>query len=143
MKKAPLLALIAVLLLASLPFVWRKGKGGWRKLKTTVATMRSGCPADAAQRKDFGAASYNWAIRKLDGEEISFSQFRGKPVFLNVWATWCGPCVQEMPEIQALYESLKDSETAFVLLSEEELDEVKPFVREQGLDVPIYIATGA
>lgn len=137
-------ALLFVLFLLVLQYVrlqrpHEKGeRGGWPQ-----SSGRSGCPADPAQRKDFGVASYSWSLRSLDGEEISFSQFRGKTVFLNVWATWCGPCISEMPDIQQLYESMKGQGVVFVLLSEEELEPVKEFVAEQGLEAPIYIATSA
>lgn len=138
-------ALLFVFLFLALEYAWlrrphEEGRGGGRP---RIGSSRSGCPADSAQRKDYGVANYSWSLKSLDGEEISFSQFRGKTVFLNVWATWCGPCVDEMPDIQALYESLKNEAVAFVLLSEEEMGPVKEFVAEQGLDAPIYIATSS
>lgn len=137
-------ALLFVFFFLALEYAWlqkphEKGKRtGWPR----IGSSRSGCPADPAQRKDLGATDYRWSLKTLDGEEISFSQFRGKAIFLNVWATWCGPCVEEMPDIQALYESIKGDTVSFVLLSEEELEPVKEFVAEHGLAVPIYIATG-
>jgi thiol-disulfide isomerase/thioredoxin len=47
-------------------------------------------------------AEYDWPLFDLDDRPVSFSRFKGKPVFLNIWATWCGPCVQEMPSIAEL-----------------------------------------
>jgi len=138
-------ALLLVFLFLALEYSWVQSphapyKG--RRRGWGLGAMRSGCPADATQRKDFGAADYHWSLKTLDGKEISFSQFRGKPVFLNVWATWCGPCVEEMPEIEALAEAMKGRDVAFVLLSEESVDEVKEFVLAQGLTAPIYVANG-
>jgi thiol-disulfide isomerase/thioredoxin len=82
----------------------------------------------------------NWAIADLDGKEITARELRGKVVFLNRWATWCGPCVQEMPSIQALYESLRDSDVAFVILSDEKADKVKSFVKKRQWSLPVYLA---
>jgi len=47
-------------------------------------------------------AEYAWSLFDLDDQPVRFSRFRGKPVFLNIWATWCGPCVREMPSIARL-----------------------------------------
>jgi thiol-disulfide isomerase/thioredoxin len=47
-------------------------------------------------------AAYNWSVLDLDDQPVSFSRFKGKTVFLNIWATWCGPCVSEMPSIARL-----------------------------------------
>ena len=56
-------------------------------------------------------ASYELTLRPLDGEPVHMESFRGHTVFLNLWATWCAPCLAEMPYIQKLYEDLlADSE---------------------------------
>jgi thiol-disulfide isomerase/thioredoxin len=47
-------------------------------------------------------ADYNWTLADLDGQAVPFAKFKGKTVFLNIWATWCGPCVGEMPSIAKL-----------------------------------------
>jgi len=47
-------------------------------------------------------ADYNWTLMDLDGQAVPFAKFKGKTVFLNIWATWCGPCVGEMPSIAKL-----------------------------------------
>jgi thiol-disulfide isomerase/thioredoxin len=47
-------------------------------------------------------ADYNWTLTDLDGQAVSFAKFKGKTVFLNIWATWCPPCVREMPSIAKL-----------------------------------------
>jgi len=47
-------------------------------------------------------AEYNWTLHDLDGRPVKFSAYEGKAVFLNIWATWCPPCVAEMPSIARL-----------------------------------------
>ena len=58
----------------------------------------------------------------LDDRPVHFSKFKGKPLFLNIWATWCGPCVQEMPSIARLAENprLKGKGIQFVCISTDE-----------------------
>lgn len=59
---------------------------------------------------------YNFAVKDKDGTHMEFKDLKGKVIFLNIWATWCGPCRAEMPTIQSLYEHTGDS-VAFVMLS--------------------------
>jgi thiol-disulfide isomerase/thioredoxin len=74
-------------------------------------------------------ADYRWQLVDLDDQPVSLSRFQGKTVFLNVWATWCGPCVQEMPSIAALAKNprLKDRGVEFVCVS---VDDSSPTVRQ-------------
>src|SRR5262245_38469186 len=55
-------------------------------------------------------ADYKWALEDLNGKPIDFAQYQGKPLFLNIWATWCPPCVSELPSIDnlATNQRLKD-----------------------------------
>ena len=62
-------------------------------------------PKRSARLEDSGMttpAAYDWTVLDLDDQPVAFSKFKGKPVFLNFWATWCGPCVREMPSIDTL-----------------------------------------
>ena len=62
-------------------------------------------------------ADYSWTLYDLDDAPVEFSRFRGKTVFLNVWATWCPPCVQEMPSIAKLASNPNLKDVAFVCVS--------------------------
>jgi thiol-disulfide isomerase/thioredoxin len=86
-----------------------------------------------------GRADASWALRTLHGEEVTFGHFQGRPVFVNVWATWCPPCVAEVPSIQDLHDALKDEGVAVILVTNEGLDIVRPFVHRKGWHVPIYV----
>lgn len=77
----------------------------------------------------------------LDGKTISFESLKGKVVFMNMWATWCPPCIAEMPNIQKLYEKVGSDKIAFVMLSldEDGMDKVKKFIDKKGFTFPVYL----
>lgn len=83
-------------------------------------------------------ADYSWTILDLNDRPISFSTFKGRPVFLNIWATWCGPCVAELPSIARLARDpkLAGKSIAFVCVS---TDETSPTVNQflHGKDWPM------
>jgi thiol-disulfide isomerase/thioredoxin len=74
----------------------------------------------------------------LDGTRISLSQLKGKVVFLNFWATWCGPCRSEMPSMEAVYQRLKNKgfEILAVNLGDSK-DEVSAFMSQYKLNFPV------
>jgi len=73
------------------------------------------------------------------GEAVEFSSLKGKTIFVNLWATWCPPCVAEMPSIEKLYKKTKSENNAFVLLSlDEDFEKAKKWVKARNLDIPIY-----
>jgi thiol-disulfide isomerase/thioredoxin len=85
-------------------------------------------------------ASYDWSPVDLNDQPVPFSRFKGKTVFLNFWATWCGPCVREMPSIEKLARNprLQDKNIAFVCVSSDATtDTVRQFVA--GKDWPMTI----
>ena len=84
--------------------------------------------------------NYEWTLRTLGDESISFETFRGKTVFLNIWATWCAPCGMEMPNIERLSRSMADSDVAFVIVSLEDEDVVRSYAERNSLNLPLYVA---
>lgn len=85
---------------------------------------------------------YHWRVRGLDGKELDVAGIKGKVIFLNFWATWCPPCVAEMPSIQGLYDRVKSREISFMCVSEEDGAKVMNFVEERGYSIPIYTLIG-
>jgi len=77
-----------------------------------------------------------------DGEKIYLSDFKGKPVIVNFWATWCGPCRMEFPAFETAYEQYGD-EVEFLMINQTDgqrdtVESVKSFVEENELDFPVY-----
>ena len=80
-------------------------------------------------------------MRTLDGKTVSFESLKGKVIFMNIWATWCPPCVAEMPNIQKLYDKVGSEKIAFVMLSVDEagVEKVKKFIDKKGYTFPVYM----
>jgi thiol-disulfide isomerase/thioredoxin len=91
------------------------------------------------------AAGSGLQMVNLQGQPISLESLKGKVIFLNIWATWCAPCLKEMPDIQRLYEKVKSDKIAFVMLSVDEagIEKVKKFINRKGYTFPVYLATTA
>ena len=72
-----------------------------------------------------------------DGNRIDFNDFKGKKIVINFWATWCPPCIAEMPSLQALYNDYKDV-AVFLFVTQDELATVSAFMKQRNLDLPVY-----
>ena len=85
-----------------------------------------------------GNQARDFTLEALDGREVSLSDFQGKVVLINFWATWCAPCRAEIPDLQAAYETHQGA--GFVVLGvnvEESRAAVEPFVAEFGMTYPV------
>jgi len=98
---------------------------------------------EISREADPDTADYHLRLRTLDGERHSLAELRGRTVFLNFWASWCPPCVAEMPGIAALHESMGD-EVAFVLVNmDQDPAKARAFLDRHGYrDLPVYRPVG-
>ncbi|MFY0653966.1 MAG: TlpA family protein disulfide reductase [Cyclobacteriaceae bacterium] len=94
---------------------------------------------DILEEDEQSLASYNFDLIDESGKRVSFEDFRGKTVFLNIWATWCPPCVAEMPDINNLYAKVDTDKIAFVMISrDDDFNKAKSFMERKAFDFPIY-----
>jgi len=84
-----------------------------------------------------GVLAPDVTVRTLEGEQIQLSELRGRRVILDFWATWCPPCVQEIPHFIELHEETSRDELMIVGVSDEEEGTLKSFVQKQGINYPI------
>ena len=101
------------------------------------------CDPDARPRGPLqaGDRAPEYGARSLAGDSISLGDFRGRPVLLNVWATWCAPCREEMPELQELFNRYEDR-LAVLGVSVDRPGaehEIVRFVDGAGVDFPILL----
>jgi thiol-disulfide isomerase/thioredoxin len=97
-----------------------------------------------ANRKD-ELFDYNFQIKDLKGNKVDISEFKNKVIFLNMWATWCGPCRAEMPAIQKLYDSVANEKIVFVMLSldkDEHQPKIVSYIKDKEFRFPVYQPTG-
>ena len=87
----------------------------------------------------------NFTVLDLDGNEVNLTDFFGKPIILNFWASWCGPCKMEMPDFNEAYAAYKD-EIEFLMVnmtdgSRETVEKASSFIAESGYTFPVYYDT--
>jgi peroxiredoxin len=104
-----------------------------------VLTRPSAVPDDTTPR--VGQPLADFVLPDLAGRLVQLSALRGKVVFINIWATWCPPCVEEMPTIQRLYERLHDRGVEVLAISIDALGAqvVAPFMQQYRLTFPALL----
>ena len=106
-------------------------------LWTLVTVGPSGRDTAAREAPDF-------SFPDVKGRPTALSDFRGKVVLLDFWATWCEPCLEEMPDLARFYETHKASSFTIVgvAMDAEGAPVVAPFVRQNGISYPILVSGG-
>lgn len=90
-----------------------------------------------------GKEAPDFAVTALDGQTYNLSDFRGRPVWINFWASWCPPCRAENPDIQAVYEANKDAGLVVIAVAiGEDASAVRGYAERTGLDYTIGLDTG-
>lgn len=110
--------------------LWTKPSGRGRAVLTDARWEQPGKPLPSFELTDVGGRK--WSSKALEG----------KTLFLNLWATWCGPCIAELPHFQKLYEQTRDRPDIAVLSLnvDDEVGLVEPFLKEKGFTFPALLA---
>ena len=92
------------------------------------------------QRIDPPQKAEDFTLRTLEGERVSLKAYRGKVIFLNFWATWCGPCRMEMPSMEKLWQDFKEEDFLILAVNiQEESKLVSSFMKEMNLSFPVLL----
>jgi thiol-disulfide isomerase/thioredoxin len=86
-------------------------------------SIKTAAPVSATKKSEFDKIK----LTELSGTSIDLHQFRGKTIFINFWATWCKPCIQELPFISKAMEKINDERVVFLFASNEAVEEIEQF----------------
>jgi thiol-disulfide isomerase/thioredoxin len=106
-------------------------------LNRVVLKVKTPRIMDEKKQERLADMDYNWTLAWDKNEPFYFSSFRDQVIFINFWATWCSPCVAEMPEIQSLYQKWGDK-VAFMLVTGEKPEVVKAFMDKNKYRMPVF-----
>ena len=99
-----------------------------------------GCTGGTSQNPWRGKPAPDFQLNTLDGQSVSLSDLKGKPVLLNFWATWCGPCRIEMPFLQQIYDEWRGRGLVLLAINiGENPSQIAEFMQSQGLSFPVLL----
>lgn len=84
--------------------------------------------------------SYDWQLISLKKKVVNFDSFKGKVVVVNYWATWCPPCIAEMPSFEKLYTDYK-KDVVFLFIANDDQYKVEQFIKKNKYKIPVYFMT--
>lgn len=94
-------------------------------------------PSEISEEKRERLEDFNWQLRDLEGQRHYLGESEGEVILINFWATWCPPCIAEMPSFQKLYNDY-GKKVKFFFVSSEEGDKLKQFLKKKKYDLPLY-----
>ena len=109
----------------------------------TLVLLLAGCSAGSEPLgARVGEPAPDFQFQSPDGQDISLSDLQGEPVLINFWATWCPPCVLEMPYIQEIYEEWSDAGLILLAINMgESPSQVENFMQSHNLSLPVILDT--
>jgi len=136
-SKVAIILLIAISVVFVYFYLSSRKEKIWREREVDYETLYSSL---GIQRIDPPEEAEDFALKTLEGRTVSLKDYLGKVIFLNFWATWCGPCRTEMPSMEKLWQDFKEEN--FVILAidiQEESKLVSSFMKERSLSFPVLL----
>jgi peroxiredoxin len=141
------IALVLIAIIAGVFFAVRVA-GDDDEPGETAAPSRTGTPAEAGDAPGpltsggpiVGREAPDFALRNAEGEIVRLGDLRGKVVFVNFWATWCGPCKEELPDIQKLYDEKRAEGLEVLAVNyQDNAEDARAFFTDLGIDLPMLL----
>ncbi len=109
----------------------------------TIGLVLAGCSSgNGPSTTEEGIPAPDFQLKDLNGQSVSLSDFRGRPVLLNFWATWCPPCRYELPFLQEIYDEWSGRELVLLTIDVgENPASVRDFVANNNLTLPVLLDT--
>ncbi len=123
-----------------------KGPARWLALALCAGALACQDSAGVADGEGASQATPALSLPDLDGAQVSLADFRGRPVLIDFWATWCPPCVYQVPELNALWKAHRAREDLAVLgvaVDVEGAEVVGPWAADQGIEYTVLLGDEA
>lgn len=109
---------------------------------TTTQYKNSPTPVQEPEPVVDSMAAIDFSLKDLNGKQVALSDFKGKTIYVNLWATWCGYCTLELPYIEQLYQDAKDSDLVVLTVDlQETAADVSKFMTEKNYSFPVLLDT--
>ena len=132
------------ILAIGISFFYFTGKGKTIKSRVRLEMIGMGLVGTKNDPKTSIEAEFDYSgtFADINGNRVSLEDFKGKTLFINIWASWCGPCRLEMPYIQSLYGKVKDNpDVEFLMVAiDEDFAKSKNFIQDKGYTFPVFHA---
>lgn len=106
-------------------------------IKVFFNRLISFSPSVLSQEDQMHLDDYNWMLTDMEGKVVNLDQSRDRVAIINLWGTWCPPCIAEMPGLQKLYDDYGE-EVDFYLVSSEDRSTIDRFMQAKGYNLPAY-----
>ena len=136
LKKTQLIN-IAIILLLALYFFTPIGFHA----KVYLNRLISHNPEAVAKRTQKVLEDYDFKLVNSEGKSVNLQDYKGDVIFINFWATWCPPCVAEMPDLQLLYDAYGER-VAFLFIARDKKKKVSNFLIKKNYNLPVYFESG-
>lgn len=110
-------------------------------LKVYANRLLSHNATPVPEREQQLLTDYDWMLRDLEGNAFNLESQRGEVLLINFWASWCPPCVAEMPGLQELYDAYGSS-VSFLFVAREQPEKATAFLEKKGYELPVYFERG-
>ncbi len=112
-----------------------------KEIKVLVSKLRvmvlNPAVESADKQQQLSNYDYEWKLVDLEGKQVQLSDYKGKVILLNYWATWCPPCIAEMPSLQKLYNDYQ-GKMVFIFLTSDDKSKVNTFMDKKKFTLPVF-----
>lgn len=106
-------------------------------VKVQLSRLLAFSPTTIPATEQKKLSTYQWQLINNNGKTVSLEEFKGKIIFINFWATWCPPCIAEMPGLQKLYSDYQDK-IVFLFVTTDSFEKANAFLIRENLILPIF-----
>ena len=125
----------------------RPGRRAWAALALLAVLGGAACatgetPATTAATGG-ESARFDFALKDMNGADVKLADFKGRPLLINFWATWCGPCKHEIPVFVELVDKYRDQKfTVLGVSTDDKPEDLRPFAAEYKMNYPVLVGNG-